>query len=284
MRKTKKTYNQALLLKAALRASDEAGKVLCHYFEKEIHAREKNGAGLVTIADTTAEKKIMEILRKAAPEFHYLAEESRPSKQAFIQAQKKNTPFWIIDPLDGTTNFVHRFPMFCVSIGAFWNGKIQLGVIHHPVLNETYYAVRGKGAFLITATGKKKKLRVSKTKQLSHSLLTTGFFTYQKDFEIRKQIAAFATLTTETRGVRRPGSAALDLAYTARGVFDGYWEINLSPWDIAAGAVIVEEAGGSVTGLEGRPLDLLSGNILASNSWLHGKLKISLRRSAKMRV
>lgn len=275
-----KPYNSQKLLKAAIRASHEAGKVLCHYFEKDISVQKKKDAGLVTIADTTAEKTVMKILSKAGPEFHYLAEESKPSKQAFIQAQKKNTPFWIIDPLDGTTNFVHGFPMFCVSIGGFWNGKLQLGVIYHPVLDETYYAVRGKGAFLITSTGKKRRLQVSKTKQLSESLLTTGFFTYVKNYEMRKQMSTFAALTTESRGVRRPGSAALDLAYTARGVFDGYWEISLSPWDIAAGAVIVEEAGGTVTGLEGKALDLISGNILASNRWLHPSLKRSLRNAS----
>jgi len=242
-----------------IEASHAAGKVLLKYFGKRFEVREKAQAGLVTNADLEAEAAVIKILRKARPDFGFLAEESGNTE---TRANANPDGRWIIDPLDGTTNFVHGFPMFCVSIAAEWQGRIVAGVIHHPVLNETYWAVRGKGAWI-----GKKRMSVSKTARLKDSLLTTGF-SYRKR-ELQAEMTAFERLSGIARAIRRPGSAALDLAYTARGVFDGFWERRLSPWDLAAGWILVEEAGGKVTGLDGTPLDMNSGEILATNSKLH---------------
>jgi myo-inositol-1(or 4)-monophosphatase len=156
--------------------------------------------------------------------------------------------------------------MFCVSIAAEWEGEIVVGVIYHPILKDLYVAVRGKGAFV-----NGKRLRVSNTRRVENSLLTTGF-TYRKDKYLHREMEAFERLSHVTRAIRRPGSAALDLAYTARGVFDGFWERRLSPWDVAAGALLVMEAGGKVTDFQGRPFRIDSKEVLASNSSLHQDL------------
>jgi myo-inositol-1(or 4)-monophosphatase len=222
--------------------------------------REKQGAGLVTSADLEAEATCVRILKRAQPEFGFLTEEA-PEKPA------KNAGRWIIDPLDGTTNFVHGFPMFCVSIAAEWEGEIVAGVIYHPILKETYRAIRGKGAWVNNT-----RMHVSRTKKLGNSLLSTGF-SYRKDRVLHKEMEAFERLSDIARAIRRPGSAALDLAYTARGIFDGFWERRLSPWDVAAGALLVQEAGGKVTDFKGNPFKIDSSELLASNAFLHKDLK-----------
>lgn len=242
-----------------IEAAHAAGRVLLKYYEKKIGVREKKGAGLVTDADLESEAAAIRILKKARPDFGILTEESPPTPSS-------SGGRWIIDPLDGTTNYVHRFPMFCVSIAAEWENEIVAGVIFHPILKETYVATRGGGAFL-----NKKKLRVSSTRELSSSLLTTGF-TYRKDEWLRAEMTAFEKLSKVARAIRRPGSAALDLAYTARGVFDGFWERRLSPWDVAAGALLVQEAGGKVTDFLGNPFRVDCAELAASNSLLHSAL------------
>lgn len=247
------------LEKTAINAALQAGKVLCKHFGKKITVREKLNAGLVTNADVEAEETCIRVLKRKFPDFGFLAEESDPLRS-------RGEGRWIIDPLDGTTNFVHGFPMFCVSIAAEWNAQIAVGVIYHPILKEMVVAVRGKGARL-----NGKKVRVSRTKNLSDSLLTTGF-TYQKQTLLHTEMGAFERLSQIARAVRRPGSAALDLAYTGRGVFDGFWERNLSPWDVAAGSLIVEEAGGQVTDFQGNPFSIDSRQIVASNGILHSTL------------
>jgi myo-inositol-1(or 4)-monophosphatase len=156
--------------------------------------------------------------------------------------------------------------MFCVSLAAEWAGEVLAGVIYHPVLKDVYVGIKGKGAFL-----NGKKISVSGTEKISDSLLTTGF-TYRKDQWLTEEMGAFEDLSKVARAIRRPGSAALDLAYTARGVFDGFWERRLSPWDIAAGALIVQEAGGQVTNFKGDSFKVESTEILASNGKLHGEL------------
>jgi myo-inositol-1(or 4)-monophosphatase len=229
------------------------------YYLKSFQVREKPKAGLVTNADLEAEAAAVKILKKGCPGFSFLTEENPPATG--------NVPGrWIIDPLDGTTNFVHGFPMFCVSIAAEWEGKLAVGVIHVPVLKETYIAVAGKGA---TLNGR--KLKVSKTTKLTDSLLTTGF-TYRKDEWLHEEMLAFERLSKVARAVRRPGSAALDLAYVARGVFDGFWERRLNAWDIAAGVLLVREAGGKVTDFEGRDLHVEQAALVATNGVLHDEL------------
>ena len=243
-------------------AAHAAGKILLRYFKsgKDLKIDKKKGAGLVTNADLEAEEAAVRILKRAGGGFGFLTEEAPE-----VLAQSLGR--FIIDPLDGTTNFVHGFPMFCVSIGAEWNGEMVAGVIYHPVLDDTYTAIRGKGAFV-----NKQRMHVSKTTKLENSLLSTGF-TYRKDRYLHAEMEAFEQLSTSARAIRRPGSAALDLAYTARGVFDGFWERRLSPWDVAAGALLVQEAGGKVTNFKGNPFQLESREILASNSHLHKLLK-----------
>ncbi|MDR3608424.1 MAG: inositol monophosphatase family protein [Oligoflexia bacterium] len=248
------------LKKTAVDAALAAGKVLIKHFGRPLDIREKKNAGLVTNADVEAEQAALKILRKRYPDFGILTEESP-------EEFSKDPGRWIMDPLDGTTNFVHRFPMFCVSIAAQWANEVVVGVIYHPILNDLYIGVRGKGA---TVNGK--KLQVSKTSRVADSLLTTGF-TYKKKSQLRTEMDAFERLSGIARAVRRPGSAALDLAYTARGVFDGFWERNLSAWDTAAGALLVEEAGGKVTNFEGHPFRPEMKQILATNGALYTTLQ-----------
>ncbi|MBC7690758.1 MAG: inositol monophosphatase [Methylotenera sp.] len=248
------------LEKPMIEAAHAAGKVLLAHFNRKLEIREKKGAGLVTQADLAAEKAIVTRLKKARGDFGFLTEEA-PEKHG------KGKGRWIIDPLDGTTNFVHGFPMFCVSIAAEWEGQIVAGVIYHPILKDTYTAVLGQGAFL-----NRKRIQVSPTSKLRDSLLTTGF-TYRKNQWLRTEMDSFERLSGICRAIRRPGSAALDLAYTARGVFDGFWERRLSPWDVAAGALLVQEAGGKVTNFKGEPFDINAREILATNASLHEELK-----------
>jgi myo-inositol-1(or 4)-monophosphatase len=260
------TPSLAKLQEAAIDAALAAGKVLMKNFGGKLRVSEKLDAGLVTQVDLAAEAAALKILTRAFPRFGLLTEESHPSEET----SSGNAGRWILDPLDGTTNYVHSFPMFCVSIAAEWKRDVVVGVIYHPVLKDLYVATRGKGA---TVNGR--KMRVSKTRKLKDSLLSTGF-TYGKDDWLRREMEAFERLSEVSRAIRRPGSAALDLAYVARGVFDGFWERRLSPWDVAAGGLLVMEAGGNVTDFAGKPFDPLRREILASNRKLHGKLLANL--------
>lgn len=249
----------------AIHAALASGDILNYYFGRKFKVSEKKGAGLVTDVDLASEEKALKILRKSFPHFGLLSEESKPT-------QTNSPGRWIIDPLDGTNNFVHRFPMFCVSIAAEWEGQIVVGVIHHPILEETYVAVAGQGA-KVNGT----PLKVSASSQLKNSLLTTGF-TYQDAASLQSEMKLFAQLSRKTRAIRRPGSAALDLAYTARGVFDAFWERKLFPWDVAAGILLVQEAGGRVSDFLGHPYELDQGQILASNSQIHPILLKTIQR------
>lgn len=252
------------LITGMVKAALISGAILRKYYEHtkkhgKLEIKEKLGAGLVTNADIESEEACVAYLRKLRPDFSFLTEEETAER---LPARGR----WIIDPLDGTTNFVHGFPMFCVSLAAEWDGEIIAAVIEHPVLRETYTATLGGGAFL-----NGKKISVSKTETLSDSLLSTGF-TYRKTELLHTEMEAFEKLSGTARAIRRPGSAALDLAYTARGVFDGFWERRLSPWDVAAGLLLVREAGGTVTDFMGSERVLESPAIVATNGVLHPAL------------
>ncbi len=263
-----KTKIQKRLEKTALRASEAASAIIVKYYGKNFRVREKTGAGIVTEADLKAEEAIIRILQKDFPEMGILAEESG----IVGRSMERGAPGrWIIDPIDGTTNFAHGYPMFCVSIAAEWEHEITVGVIQHPILNDIYQATRGHGAKL-----NGKPMKVSKVSRMKDSLLTTGF-SYKSKGLLKTELHLFEVMSIETQAVRRPGSAALDLAYTARGVFDGFWEMGLSPWDIAAGALLVEEAGGKATDLRGNKLGVLATQVLASNKKLHGELLRQIR-------
>jgi len=247
------------LAESAIDAAHAAGTVLLRYFRKNLKVREKADAGLVSEADLAAEDRIIRTLRTRFPEFGFLTEEAGEKS---IEAPGR----WIVDPLDGTTNYVHGFPVFCVSIAAEWQGEVLAGAIYHPVLKDTYVAIKGRGAFV-----NGQRMRVSKTARIEDSLLTTGF-SYRKSEFLRDEMTSFERLSEITRAIRRPGSAALDLANTARGIFDGFWERGLSPWDVAAGCLIIQEAGGKVTDFKGNEFSLGKNEILASNGILHDKM------------
>jgi myo-inositol-1(or 4)-monophosphatase len=248
------------LRETAIEAAHASGAVLRKNFGGKLRVSEKKGAGLVTDVDLASESASLRVFARRTPGFGVLTEE------AGVKGAAQPEGRWILDPLDGTTNYVHGFPMFCVSLGCEWQGELVVGVIYHPILEETYVAVKGKGAFV-----NKKRITVSGTTRLDDSLLTTGF-TYRKEDWLHDEMVAFERLSRIARAVRRPGSAALDLAYVARGVFDGFWERRLSPWDVAAGSLLITEAGGKVTDFRGKPFKVDEAEIVASNTRLHGKL------------
>jgi len=248
-------------LDIATEAALSAGAVLQSYFGNLETIEEKGRPGdLLTAADKAAEAVILEILHRHFPDHAILAEESGQ-----IGGQE-NKYLWAIDPLDGTTNFAHQYPFFSSSIGLLIEGIPQVGAIFDPFHNELFRAAKGLGA-----TRNRRPIRVSQTQELSKSLLVTGF-AYDRRQTKDNNYAEFCHLTHLTQGVRRSGSASLDLAHVACGRLDGYWERGLSPWDITAGIVLVEEAGGKVTAYNGSPLEIKSGRILATNGVIHHSL------------
>ena len=239
-------------------------EVLLNYFGNLEHVEEKFQAGLVSEADKESERVIAEHLKKKFPEFEFLGEETFAamnapgSKVEAVPATKIGR--WIVDPLDGTTNYIHRFPIFCISLGLEIDGKIQLAVIDVPMLNETYTAIRGQGAFV-----NGRRLKVGTASSLDKAFLATGFVA-EHEHIIAEQLKIFGEMVRECRGVRRPGAAAYDLAQVARGVFDGYWERNIQPWDAAAGILLVEEAGGVVETYRGEKYHPYKNSIVAGNA------------------
>ncbi len=255
-------------LEIASEAALAGGAVLQRYWGKLQNVRGKGRPGdLVTEADHAAEAVILEVLQRHLPDHPRLAEESGATGAI------ADSPFlWAIDPLDGTTNYTHQYPFFAVSIGLLVNGYPTLGVVYNPFLQELFRAARGLGATL-----NREPISVSTTPTLSDSLLVTGF-AYDRHQRIDNNYAEFCHLTHLTQGVRRGGSAAIDLAYVACGRLDGYWERGLSPWDLAAGVVLVEEAGGQVTAYDQSPFQIESGRILATNRQIHASLSYVLQR------
>ncbi len=253
-------------LEIATEAALAAGAVLESYLGKlEDAVVEKGRPGdLVTAADKASEVVILDIVRRHFPEHSILAEESGKL------GDQDNEFLWAIDPLDGTTNFAHQYPFFAVSIGLLIHGVPQVGVIYDPFHDELFRAAQGLGA-----TRNRRPIQVSNTSELSKSLLVTGF-AYDRRETSDNNYAEFCYLTHLTQGVRRSGSASLDLAHVACGRIDGYWERGISPWDIAAGVILLREAGGKVTAYDGSPLDLVSGRILATNSYIHESLSQEL--------
>lgn len=253
-------------LDIATEAALAAGAILKAYQGESFGIEEKRPGDLVTDADREAEAAILRILERHFPQDAILTEE------AGTRGQVGSDVLWVIDPLDGTTNFAHRFPSFAVSIALLVEGDPYIGVVYNPALEELFRGIRGGGA-----TCNRRPIQVSQTQSLDRSLLVTGF-AYDRRQVRDNNYAEFIHFTHLTQGVRRVGSAAVDLAYVACGRFDGYWERGLSPWDMAAGVVLVQEAGGLVTAYDGEKLDLFSGRILASNGWLHPAMQRELSR------
>jgi myo-inositol-1(or 4)-monophosphatase len=242
-------------LEVALSAARRAGEVLRAGFGAEHAITYKGEVDLVTEIDEEAERVIREILLEAFPAYGMLAEEGG----ALVGEEDAR---WIVDPLDGTTNYAHRLPIFAVSIGLERSGAVVLGVVHDPIGEETFVAEQGRGA---TLNGE--PIKVSDTDELIRALIATGF-PYDRA-EMPEALKLFGRFAATTRGMRRLGSAALDLCYVASGRIDGYYERGIWPWDLAAGSVILEEAGGKLTNYRGGVLDLDGREIVASNGRLH---------------
>ena len=239
------------LLNIAVRAARRAGETIVRSLVRleSIEVTSKGRNDYVSEVDRAAEREIIEVIHKHYPDHAILAEESGSSGQ--------NDTVWIIDPLDGTTNFLHGFPVFAVSIAVQQRGRLEIGVVYDPMRQEVFTAVRGGGAHL-----ENRRIRVSKQRGLEGALLSTGF-PYRADEPFADNyFAMFRKLTTLTAGIRRPGSASLDLSYVAAGRTDGFWELGLKPWDTAAGALMIVEAGGRVGTLGGDEYKL-GANIVA---------------------
>jgi myo-inositol-1(or 4)-monophosphatase len=235
----------------------EAGSVIREGFGKSFKIEFKTGENnLVTEIDKASEKVITDFIRKKYPSHSILAEEGSGE-------QNDSEYLWVIDPLDGTTNFAHGLPIFSVSIGLQKNGKTIAGVVYDVMRGIIFSAELGAGAF-----AKSEKIVVSNNDNLAHSMLVTGF-PYNKKENPDKLFERFIALTKTARGVRRLGSAAIDFCYLASGVFDGFWEVHLHPWDICAGKLIVEEAGGLVTDFHGNKTNIYTKRILSTNGNIH---------------
>ncbi|QTA80354.1 Inositol-1-monophosphatase [Desulfonema limicola] len=240
-------------------AALKGGRVLYDYLGNICHINKKGPLDLVTEADTGSEKEILKIICSHFPDHSILAEESGAN-------QVKSDYQWIIDPLDGTTNFAHQVPFFSVSIAFAIKGNIAAGIVFNPVTRELFTAVQGQGAEL-----NGRAIKVSASQNLSESLLVTGFpYNFKEIFDL--VISRFSRCLKASQGVRRLGSASLDLCYVACGRFDGFWEQNLKPWDTGAGFLIAKEAGAVITDFSGNPFSINMNEILASNGNIHKEM------------
>jgi myo-inositol-1(or 4)-monophosphatase len=256
MTSTKSNHNE--FVPAMAEIAREAGALLMEYFDQHVKVEYKGDADLVTIADRKSEILIRERIKNDWPTHDVLGEE-----QGLTDTGSDYR--WYVDPLDGTTNFAHGFPVFCVSIALEFRKQRIAGVVYDPTRDEMFAAEKGSGAYL-----NQQRIQVSKTANLAECLVATGFPSHKR--HKNPNIYFYHQITLRTHGVRRAGSAALDLCCVACGRFDGFWEFNLNPWDTAAGVLIVEEAGGRVTDFHDGPFQINSRETLASNGHAHASL------------
>lgn len=256
------------MLETALRASRIGGAILRNKFGTDLHIEHKGEIDLVTEADRAAESAIVAAIRSDYPHHGIVAEEYDYEKTVSDYC-------WVIDPLDGTTNFAHGFPWFAVSIGLRHRNEMTLGIVYNPIYEELYVAVKGEGA---TLNGR--PLRVSRTSELGNSLLSTGFPYNRRDSTVNN-FDHFVNFQKQAQACRRPGAASLDLAAVAAGRFDGFWEMSLKPWDTAAGSLLVSEAGGVVSDFDGRSFDINGPECLASNGLIHQTMIDILRQGKR---
>lgn len=249
------------MLDFAIQTARDAGQILAERFGRKIQISNKSEIDLVTESDLASERLIIDRIKTHYSRHSILAEESGVTNPHDHESDWR----WIIDPLDGTTNYAHGYPCFCVSIALEHQGRLEVGVVYDPMRDEMFAAERGQGASL-----NGRRIKVSGTRNLSAALLCTGF---PYDVRQRSEFARhFANFIMHAQGVRRDGAAALDLAYVAAGRFDGFWEEGLKPWDVAAGALIIEEAGGRLSKYRGEPLDIFSPPVMASNGLIHDEM------------
>jgi myo-inositol-1(or 4)-monophosphatase len=248
------------MLNIAVKAAIRAGKLIYRAADNLDHltVTKKSHADYVSEVDRAAERIIIEALQQAYPTHAILAEESG--------AQGESEYVWIIDPLDGTTNFLHGVPQYAVSIALQHNGVLTQAVVYDPTKNDLFTATRGRGAFL-----NDKRIRVSKRKEMADSLIGTGF-PYTRFEHMDAYLDIFKDVMQKSAGLRRPGAASLDLAWTAAGRFDGFFETALKPWDLAAGALLITEAGGMVSDVNGADTYIKTGHICAGNPFIHPQL------------
>jgi myo-inositol-1(or 4)-monophosphatase len=245
------------MIQDLINIAKEAGEIVREGFGKALNVEYKsNETNLVTQVDKASEKHIIDFIKKKYSNHNILAEESGETKTG-------SEYLWVVDPLDGTTNFAHGLPIFSVTIGIQKNGKTTMGVVYDVMQDIIYYAEEGNGAY-----ANSEKIKVNTNDKISHSVLVTGF-PYNIWDNPENTLEKFSALTRKARAVRRLGSAAIDLCYVAKGVFDGFWEVYLHPWDFCAGKLIVEEAGGIVTDFKGNEIDIYSKRILAANKKIH---------------
>ncbi len=255
-------------LEVAQSLAREAGDYLRRHLDDRHLIRFKGEIDIVTEADQAAEEMIIGAIRSRCPGHDILAEES--------PATSHGSPFrWIIDPLDGTTNYSHGYPVFCVSIALEYKGVCVLGIVYNPMLAEMFTAVKGQGAFL-----NGKEIAVSRTAKMSRCLLATGF-PYDIRHSSDNNLNYFEVMAMNAQAIRRAGSAALDLAYVAAGRFDGFWELKLKPWDMAAGCLLVREAGGRVSDIHGAEFTLDAPHVAASNGLIHDRMLTILGGAAR---
>ncbi len=257
------------MLNTAVKAARKAGSIITRssFDLDSLTVRRKRQNDFVSEVDHAAEEAVIGVLREAYPSHGIIAEESGAS-------DAKADYVWVIDPLDGTTNFLHGFPQYCVSIGLLHKGVPSQAVVFDPNRNELFTASKGVGAYL-----NDRRMRVSKTDKLEDSLVSTGF-PFREIGDLDDYLRMLKNMTLNTSGIRRPGAAALDLAWVAAGRADGFWEMGLSPWDMAAGALLVREAGGLVGDFDGEDRFLASGRIVASNAKIFSAMLQVLKQKA----
>ena len=266
------THDNAKFLNAAWQAASAAGEIIRTNWHQPRLIDYKGAIDLVTSVDRAAEQRLVELLQREFPEHSILAEEETKIVSA------TNEYRWIIDPLDGTTNFAHGYPQVSVSIALEFCEQIILGLVYDPIRRECFSAVRGQGATLNGTA-----IRISSVRELDKALLATGF-PYDGRENADFYLSFFKAFLIRCQGIRRAGSAALDLCYVASGRLDGFWELKLKPWDIAAGALIVAEAGGTISNFSGQELSISGNETLASNGIIHAEMVTVLNAVASARV
>lgn len=261
------TFSQSDL-QSFLSAATEAARLGAAELERwrtKFTVKEKSRADLVTDADTASQRIVKEALLAAFPDHQFLGEEDSVGKAVEETRPKGDAPIWVVDPLDGTSNYVHDVPAYCVSIGLFAHGKPVVGVIHDPRQNEVFTAAIGLGAFL-----NGKPIRVSTVPSLRDGMIATGFpANYQKQL---RNLDAWSRISIHAQSLRRTGSTALNMAYVAAGRFDGYWAYDNFAWDVMAGAILITEAGGQLTTADGQPFDPFRADLIATNGRFHEEL------------